>query len=660
MRPFRSRPLPGLACLALAGLMLQASPVLAVRLASWNLLNYPNSSGAVREPSYRTVLAAIHPDVLVCQEMDSQAGVTQFKTNVLDQVFPGEYTAGPFIDGPDTDNAIYYRASVVSLVSNANFTTPPTTVRQFSRYQLRFVGYTAPVSDLWLYSFHLKASTGSANEAQRLLECQTIRANGNGLPANSRIIYAGDYNMQDSTEAGYVHLLSSQADNDGRVHDPVNRGGHWNSSVAFAPVHTQSPKNLANPYGGATGGMDDRFDFMLSSTALLSKEGLSYLAGTYKAYGNDGLHCCNAALNDPPTIPEGAAMANALTDASDHLPMIMDVQLPAKVGVVASLSFGTVIVGTGASQPLAVGNVATTPADELNYTLSASAGFTAPAGSFIQNAGFPATNQTISMLTASAGPKNGLLTLASDDPDNPTKSVTLSGQVVGHAVPTILAAGTNTLDSLDFGAHDVGGFADLPAGVRNDGYSSLQAQLNVYGAAVTGPDAARFSIVGGFTPVVLGGAPASWNIHFDDTGAAAGDYAATLTFSNRDDQLVGGATNLGDVVYRLKAKVTTPSGVPTEQAPPALTQLLGNYPNPFNPTTTIAFNLAGPQIVHLGIFDVSGRLVRTLVNGDVAGGRYAILWDGRDEAGQAVGSGVYYYRLDAGLTRQTKSMVMTK
>lgn len=642
---------------ALLALLLETRSALAVKVMTYNALNYPGASGSVREPSFRTVFQAIHPDIVVMQEMQSQTGVNQFKTNVLDAVYPGEYVVGPFTNGPDTDNIVYYRTAACSLVSHIEI---PTALRNISRYQLRMAGYNSSAADLYFYSCHLKASTGAANEALREAEATIMRNDGNTLPAGTRLIYAGDFNMQDSTEAAYRVLVGSQADNDGRCHDPINKGGTWNNNTAMALYHTQSPINTANPYGGATGGMDDRFDFLLASTALLSKEGLSYVAGTYRTFGNDGLHCCNAAINDPPTIPEGATVANALEDAADHLPVIMTLQVPPKVDVLASLSFGTVIVGApNPVQLLPVGNSATTPADELNYTLAAPVGFTAPGGSFLQNAGSPATNQTITMLTTPAGSKSGNLVVTSDDVDFPTRNVALGGVVLTHAIPGIPLAGGGTLDTLDWGVHEVGSFADQTATIQNTGYTALQAQLNIWNATISGPDAARFSIVPVFAPTTIGAISGAWTVRFDDVSAIVGTYAATLRFNTRDQQGTPGAIDLADVTFELTARVSAPTGV-AENTPPAVTQLLGNYPNPFNPTTTIAFNLATGTDVHLAVYDVSGRLVRRLVNGDVTAGRYAILWDGSDDEGRSVGSGVYFYRLQAGVLQETRSMVMMK
>ena len=93
---------------------------------------------------------------------------------------------------------------------------------------------------------------------------------------------------------------------------------------------------------------------------------------------------------------------------------------------------------------------------------------------------------------------------------------------------------------------------------------------------------------------------------------------------------------------------------------PAATSLAQNYPNPFNPTTTIAFSLDRSGPVKLQVFDVSGRLVRTLVNETRAAGPYRIDWDGKDNAGRAAAAGIYMYRLAAGDHVQQKKMTLIK
>ena len=98
---------------------------------------------------------------------------------------------------------------------------------------------------------------------------------------------------------------------------------------------------------------------------------------------------------------------------------------------------------------------------------------------------------------------------------------------------------------------------------------------------------------------------------------------------------------------------------------PKQTALLANYPNPFNPETWIPYQLAKPAEVTLHIYSVNGALVRTLALGHQAAGIYqsknrAAYWDGHNEQGERVASGVYFYTLTAGDFTATRKMLIRK
>ncbi len=86
-----------------------------------------------------------------------------------------------------------------------------------------------------------------------------------------------------------------------------------------------------------------------------------------------------------------------------------------------------------------------------------------------------------------------------------------------------------------------------------------------------------------------------------------------------------------------------------------------SFPNPFNPQTTIAFELPERDAVTLRVFDVGGRLVREMISGEVYNqGRHEAVWNGRDDGGRQLSSGTYFYRLEAGEFSETKRMVLIK
>ena len=84
------------------------------------------------------------------------------------------------------------------------------------------------------------------------------------------------------------------------------------------------------------------------------------------------------------------------------------------------------------------------------------------------------------------------------------------------------------------------------------------------------------------------------------------------------------------------------------------------YPNPFNPSTAIRFTLAEAARARLSIYDVSGRLVRRLVDEQRGAGTHNEIWDGTDGTGRGAASGVYFYRLEAGPFTQTRKMVLLR
>ncbi len=85
-----------------------------------------------------------------------------------------------------------------------------------------------------------------------------------------------------------------------------------------------------------------------------------------------------------------------------------------------------------------------------------------------------------------------------------------------------------------------------------------------------------------------------------------------------------------------------------------------NYPNPFNPSTTIHYAVQWDGIVEIKIYNLLGKLVRTLLNEHKRAGEYSIVWDGKDDFGRLVASGNYYYQFKAAEFQSTKKMLFLK
>ena len=97
-----------------------------------------------------------------------------------------------------------------------------------------------------------------------------------------------------------------------------------------------------------------------------------------------------------------------------------------------------------------------------------------------------------------------------------------------------------------------------------------------------------------------------------------------------------------------------------EQKPITEFELKQNFPNPFNPETTIKYVLAENGPVTLHIYNMTGQVVRTLVNERQAAGRYSIRWDGKDDHGLSVSSGIYFYSLSTEKFHAVKKLMMLK
>ncbi len=136
----------------------------------------------------------------------------------------------------------------------------------------------------------------------------------------------------------------------------------------------------------------------------------------------------------------------------------------------------------------------------------------------------------------------------------------------------------------------------------------------------------------------------------DTTGLQRGDFGADVT-----------RACLATIAYMAEPLTSLTSVAGEGDAPATTTPTLArNRPNPFNPSTTIDFFLPGGADTELAVFDLSGRRVRTLLGEPLAGGDHRVSWDGRNDDGRPVRSGVYFYRLRAGGETITRKMTLLR
>ena len=156
-------------------------------------------------------------------------------------------------------------------------------------------------------------------------------------------------------------------------------------------------------------------------------------------------------------------------------------------------------------------------------------------------------------------------------------------------------------------------------------------------------------------------APSSFTPNIGDA-----PYITALAISDNGKRVAVGSGYRDGKVYIYEWTGGTAPAAPAQEAEPAQpTALLSNYPNPFNPETWIPYQLSDPAEVTVSIYSVDGKLVRTLELGQVPAGVYsekdrAAYWDGQNEQGEPVASGVYFYTLTAGEFSATRKMVIRK
>ena len=117
---------------------------------------------------------------------------------------------------------------------------------------------------------------------------------------------------------------------------------------------------------------------------------------------------------------------------------------------------------------------------------------------------------------------------------------------------------------------------------------------------------------------------------------------------------------IAQITARSTADFNPPVANDDDVIVPVESQLVGNYPNPFNPETTISYTVKENSNVKIDIYNMKGQLIRSLVNSEKAAGNHSVVWNGQDDNGRTVASGVYYYKMYAGKYSSTKKMILMK
>lgn len=575
------------------------SPAVAqLRILDYNVAATSSTSSGPR-PGMDAVLQAIASqtrpgfagpiDIMLMQEADSVATTGSAYAGLLNTLTGGTAYRSSTVDGLTTGGGrpiAVYNSAAVTLISERGIGTVGSTVqpRQTMRYQFRPVGYDAS-ADFYVYNSHLKASNDSTSEHRRDIELTNNRADADALGQGTHVIYAGDWNVYTASESGFQTMLAAGA---GQAFDPISEIGSWSGNAAFKPYHTQSPATTAVYGGQVTGGLNDRFDFQMVTGEWLDGRGLDYIAGSYWAFGNTATHTMSGAVTTGSAaalqayLPgySLAATGTILTNLSrvtDHLPVVADYQLPARMAASLGSTPATVIRGASVATTLSVSNSAPVDvvqgADRLDYGFAGSGGLVGSGtGSDLPLGG--GNVHSIPLTTTSAGLVSGSVSVTATSPQTAagtfTQGVALS--VLDHAIGSFSAGGLVTSLDVDFGTLTQGsGAASRSFGVFNRAGSlgsAWTAALDLDAVAETDAAGLFSTTLSPFLNLASGSAR-SFDVSMltTTTGSFGGSYVLSLS-----DQDLPGATTQS-LTLSVRGSVVAPATALLDVATGTKTQL---------------------------------------------------------------------------------------
>ena len=305
------------------GLALSAISQDTLKIMQYNLLYYgknvydcnsTNNNIDNKNTNLRTILAYAKPDIFCVNEMDaSLSDVDYLMDNVLniDGISSWKHAN---ISGSYSINMIYYNSDIFELMSQASINASP---RQTNVYHMKHITSN---TEFTVFVAHLKAGSQASDEDDKAAATQNVM-NYIASQGPGNYLFEGDLNLYTSASQAFQNLVNP-ANTNLAFQDPANRVGDWSNNYNFSDVHTQSTHTSGDCF--VTGGMDDRFDFILASKDIMEGNNeIKYLASSYETIGQDGNHYNNA-LIDGTNNAAPSNVINALYNTSDHLPVSME------------------------------------------------------------------------------------------------------------------------------------------------------------------------------------------------------------------------------------------------------------------------------------------------------------------------------------------------
>ncbi len=302
-----------------------------VSIMYYNLLKFPNST-LDRVDTLEKIIRYVEPDLFLVCELESSYGATQILANAMNTQGVTHYSKATFYDGNDTDNMLFYNNEKFGLVDQHQISGG---TRDISEYKIYYkepgLDASSDTTYLYLYCAHLKAGSTQTDANTRSSEATIFKSYLQNAGRSGNLIIGGDFNLYESSEVACQTLLTG-----GSVafNDPIDEMGSWHNNSSYAEVHTQSTRSQSGGYaGGSSGGMDDRFDFILISDEVKNGTNrVQYTSGSYTAVGQDG-NRLNSAVNTGFNYVVPADIADALFYMSDHLPVFMEMTIEYPVGI---------------------------------------------------------------------------------------------------------------------------------------------------------------------------------------------------------------------------------------------------------------------------------------------------------------------------------------
>ncbi|WP_299228880.1 endonuclease/exonuclease/phosphatase family protein [uncultured Psychroserpens sp.] len=305
------------------------------KLMFYNVLNFPLEDAVPGRLQYlELILDDYRPDLFMVCELNNESGANtilnslQFlNSNYQSAVFELNTSDDNISDQNDLQNLIYYDSSKFTLESQEIITT---IFRDFNHYRLKLNTINANTNPIFVDVFvcHLKASSGTENQASRLEMVQDFITYLETLPSDSNVVLAGDFNVYTQSEPAFQELIDADNNNAIDFVDPANRIGSWHNNSNYVDVMTQSTRTQTG-LGGSIGGFDDRFDFIMTSSNMTTNPELSFIPNSYQVYGNNANpFCYNQEINSSDC--DGSHFSFIIRDAlynfSDHLPVTLELQ----------------------------------------------------------------------------------------------------------------------------------------------------------------------------------------------------------------------------------------------------------------------------------------------------------------------------------------------